>query len=404
MNNFAICIVGTLIPDDEFNRFQKKSKEQSSTSPIVMQKNIFTGLKMVCNQVEYISYPPVAAFPRSPVLSIKGSRLYIDSNLSGVQIPIINLPILKQISVFWGMLIHIMRWAMRNRRLDRRIMTYADFTEYCLPALMVGRLFKIPVSLFLTELPGYEHYHIGKMTPKDRLIVISEKLKMKLYGKYSGYVFVSDHLKDAVPIRNAPYTVVEGFAESDLWNGTKTPKDSVRTIMYAGSLGEAYNIRNVCDAFHSIEGNYQLWIFGDGKYRGYVQEAQKRDSRISYFGKVSREEVLSYEAKAHVLLHAKTSADDHSQYAFSNKILEYMASGTAVLSTRVRGIPDEYFDHMFVIEDESVNGIASAIKNTLDLPDSDLYHVASEARRFVLYTKDKRSQALKIIEMMSRMS
>lgn len=398
----AISIVGTLIPEELFYEIQSKSRVSAASSPIFMQRNIFTGLKEVCENVSFFSYPPIAVFPGSSVLLTKSQKLFINNECSVSQIFIVNLPGLKQISVFGGMLTRLVRWAISNRNNNRYILTYADFLEYCLPALFVGKLFKIPVSLFLTELPGFEHYHHGRKTIKDQIVIISEKLKTRLYLKYNGFVFVSQHLKDVVPVHNAPYTVVEGFAEDDLFSNEQVEKEKTKTIMYAGSLGEAYNIKNICDAFHSIQGNYSLWVFGDGKYREYVERIKESDNRIKYFGKVTRNEVLSYERKAHLLLHAKTSSDQHSKYAFSSKILEYMASGTPVLTTRVDGVPEEYYKYSFVIEDDSIEGLASSIKNALDLSNSDLEEVGKRAKSFVLNNKNKEAQALKIINMMHR--
>lgn len=77
----------------------------------------------------------------------------------------------------------------------------------------------------------------------------------------------------------------------------------------------------------------------DGDQQEYVCEAASKDKRIRYFGKVSRNEMLHAQKRAHVLVSAKSTDDRHTNFAFPSKILEYMTSGTAVLTTRDRRNP-----------------------------------------------------------------
>ena len=396
----SICIVGTMVPEAEFERLQKKSKVKAAISPNTMQINLFTSLARVCNNVRYVSYPAVATWPRGGVLGTWAKRLKLNDTLWVDQIFMINLPFLKQISVFLSTFFRLFFWALSHRKNKRYIMTYADFSEYCLPALWVGKLFRIPVCLLLTELPGYDHYTTGKRSLKDRLIIRSENFKKKLYSKYDGFVFVSACSAQVILKKDVPWTVVEGFADDTLTHAEDVAKEPVPTAMYAGSLGEAYNIPMLCDAFQAVKGDFRLWICGDGKYREYVQQAAQKDSRITYFGRLPRQTVIDYENRCQLLIHAKSAADEHSRYAFSSKIMEYMISGTPVLTTRVDGVPDEYYSHAFVVEGEGMQALAEALRNTLSLPEEALSKMGKDAQKFLLSQKNRTVQGEKILRMM----
>ena len=79
--------------------------------------------------------------------------------------------------------------------------------------------------------------------------------------------------------------------------------------------------------------------------------------------------------------------------------MEYMVSGTPVLTTRLPGMPEEYEQYVYLIEDESVEGLAQTLKIILDKPVEELHQKGQEAKKFVLQNKNNVVQARKVIEM-----
>ena len=390
-----------MVPENEFDAIQKKSKVKAAVSPNTMQNNLYSSLSQVCDDVSYVSYPAVATWPKGGVFATWPKKLMLKDRLGVNRIFMVNLPVLKQITVFFSVFLSLLTWVLQHRDKQKYIMTYADFAEYCLPAIIISRIFRFPVCLFLTELPGHAHYLAGKKRIKDRILILSEIYKRSLYDKYDGFVFVSACSAKVVPVGLHPWTVVEGFAEEALiCDSGSIEKETVPTAMYAGSLGEAYNIPMLCDAFRAVKGDYRLWICGDGKYRDYVQESAKKDKRIIYLGRVSRESVIEHERRCHLLIHAKNANDEHSQYAFSSKILEYMASGTPVLTTKVEGVPQEYYDHAFVVDGGGATALTEALQQTLALSLEELDEKGAMAQNFLLNEKNQLTQGKKILKVM----
>ena len=75
-----------------------------------------------------------------------------------------------------------------------------------------------------------------------------------------------------------------------------------------------------------------------------------------------------------------------------------MISGTPFASTRLPGIPQEYFDYIIPIEDYSAKGIADAV-NTIRLFSTDQLKVkARKAREYVIKEKNNLRQGEKIVD------
>lgn len=104
-----------------------------------------------------------------------------------------------------------------------------------------------------------------------------------------------------------------------------------------------------------------------------------------------------------MLVSAKSTDDRHTNFAFPSKILEYMTSGTAVLTTRVGGIPEEYFDYVYTINDESIDGIAKSIEKTLNIPIEELTLIGNRAKTFVTEKKNYSEQAKRIVEFLNKL-
>jgi glycosyltransferase involved in cell wall biosynthesis len=82
--------------------------------------------------------------------------------------------------------------------------------------------------------------------------------------------------------------------------------------------------------------------------------------------------------------------------------MEYMASGTPVLTTRLTGMPGEYYPYVDFIEEESADGIASALKTVLEHSDEELFRKGQAARAFVLEGRNNVVQAKRILDMLEQ--
>ena len=121
------------------------------------------------------------------------------------------------------------------------------------------------------------------------------------------------------------------------------------------------------------------------------------DYRIKYFGNRPNEEVIEYQKKAKILINPRFSSNEFTKYSFPSKLIEYMSSGTPVLTTRLLGIPDDYEDKMFYIDEETIYGLQNALLRCLNISQEDLNTFGINTRNYVIEEKNNFVQIKSLI-------
>ena len=112
---------------------------------------------------------------------------------------------------------------------------------------------------------------------------------------------------------------------------------------------------------------------------------------------VSNDKIIQLEKEAKLLVNPRPTNEEYTKYSFPSKIMEYMASGTPVLTTRLLGMPKEYYDYIYCFEDEKVDGIEKKLIEILSKEQKELTKMGNKAKEFVLMKKNNKVQAEKII-------
>ena len=90
-----------------------------------------------------------------------------------------------------------------------------------------------------------------------------------------------------------------------------------------------------------------------------------------------------------------------TKYSFPSKTLEYMSSGTPVLTSKLSGIPSEYYDYLYVIEDRGKESIKKAIEEVFDKSEEELISTGILAKNYVLNFKNCKTQTKKILDQLA---
>lgn len=226
------------------------------------------------------------------------------------------------------------------------------------------------------------------------------KMNEKLLSMASGYVFLTRQMNDAVNPKNKPYIVVEGFVDKNMVGVEhKTFDDGKKKIIYAGSLHKKYGIADLCHAFMDCGVvNAELHIYGDGDYAPELCDLVKKNSKIIYHGNCLNAEVVKAELDATLLVNPRPAEGEYTKYSFPSKTLEYMVSGTPVLTAHLAGIPLEYNDYVYFFENDQ-SSLMFSLKNILSLPQNELAKKGDSAREFVLNHKNNVIQAKKVLDL-----
>ena len=180
-------------------------------------------------------------------------------------------------------------------------------------------------------------------------------------------------------------------------------KKGKKVVIYAGSIQKLYGIQNLVEGFIKADiENAELQIFGDGDYREELESVAEKHPSVKYMGIKPNAEIVKAEQRAALLVNPRPVAPEYTKYSFPSKNMEYMASGTPVLTTELPGMPKEYYPYIFTIKNDNADGIATALKDVFALNVSARYLKGQSAREFVVREKSNVVQAKKILEFLRK--
>lgn len=235
----------------------------------------------------------------------------------------------------------------------------------------------------------------------------SKKIANFVIRHCTGYVLLTEAMNGYLNKTGKPYVILEGH--SDITMRERIPdmdkKTSPRICFYAGGVSRQYGLANLVEGFRAAElENAQLHIYGPGDYVKELQEIAREDDRVFYGGMLLNTEIVDKEQEAALLVNPRPTGEEYVKYSFPSKTMEYMASGTPVLTTVLPGMPKEYHPYVYLLEDESAEGITKKLKEVLAQSDEALFQKGCQARRFVLEEKNNVIQAKKILDLLEEVT
>ena len=226
-------------------------------------------------------------------------------------------------------------------------------------------------------------------------------LTNKVIARCTDYVLLTEQMNSRVNPDGKPHVILEGHADIAMAkeHPSLSRKRSPRACLYAGSVRKIYGLETLVQGFRLADlPDTQLLIYGPGDY---VEELKRiNDPRIVYGGMLLSSEIVGKEMEAALLVNPRPTDAEYVKYSFPSKTMEYMASGTPVLTTNLPGMPREYLPYVNLIEEETPQGIADALKKVLAQSDEALMEQGIRARRFVLEQRNNLVQAKKILTML----
>ena len=136
-------------------------------------------------------------------------------------------------------------------------------------------------------------------------------------------------------------------------------------IVYTGGLSSITGTDMMIEAFSNInDSNIQLYISGQGgKQENEVKQLCKIDGRIHYMGFVDRTTYYSLLKKAGILVSPRNMHYEQNLVNFPSKVLEYLATGRIIVSTKFGGW-ENYKDNIMFC-DSSTESIQNKLKEAI---------------------------------------
>lgn len=323
-----------------------------------------------------------------PIPTDKTNKIinFINDKNNGVTyryLPVINIKVIKQIILLFETILNIIK----------DIIKFKDVVFICdilnisttIATFITCKIFRKKCIAIVTDRPI-------DLFKKNNIIT-------KIQDKFDSYIFLTEYMNKDINKKNKPYVIIEGIVDNIDINNQIEKKYDKKVCLYAGGLYEKYGLKNLIEAFLEIKmENIELHIYGFGEMEEYIKNI--KNDKIKFWGTALNDKIMEEEKKATLLINPRFSNEEYTKYSFPSKNIEYMSSGTAVLTTRLKGIPQEYFKYTYNLSKETKEEIKEKLEAILRKTQKELNMKGKKAQDFVRKYKNKKAQTKKIIELL----
>lgn len=394
-----IFYVASVCSKKKFEQLYKESKIKPQQQVQKFHHLFIKGLEQLEHQVQVMSALPLSRSSSSKRWSHKEKDL--EGNIDYHYLPFINFPVVKQLFIFIAGFFTCFKWSMQkeNKVLICDVLTITS----SVPALLISKIFGFKSVAIVTDLPSFMvNYSADKNRGLQSFVLkLYEKICNFFINKYDLYMILTEQMNEVVNRKMKPYIVIEGMVDSDMKDVINKlgEKREEKIIIYAGALYEKYGVKKLIEAFRDVKiQEARLWLYGAGELEEEIRKYETVDKRIKYFGVVPNIEVVEAERRATLLVNPRSSTEAFTKFSFPSKNMEYMVSGTPLLTTKLPGMKEEYYDYIYLLEDECIEGITEALHHILLKSKEELFFKGFQAKEFVLREKNNVIQAKKLME------
>ena len=401
-----LCLMG-LFPKEYESTILNNSKGGIQNAANKFQWGIVNGLDgiesvhfKILNSLYIGSYPK-----RYKELKIPSFQFSHSNNAKDTNIGFINLTFFKNFNRYRGIKKHIDRWANEKSEDKKVIFAYAMTSPFVEILNYVKRKYPhIICCLVVPDLPEF----MNASSMENKFYKNAKKLQIKHFKrnlkKVDCYVFLTEFMKEWFDWE-IKYTVVEGISSKtreDLDKIDQIQKKS-KSILYAGMIEEKYGVVDLVKAFMQIKDDeWTLELFGDGTSVNKIRKLSKKDSRIHLRGMVPNEQVLREQKEVELLVNPRNDTKSFTKYSFPSKVIEYMGSGTPMIGYKLTGMPDEYKEYFYCVDDTE-DGLYKKLKMVMELSSKERKRMGHKAQEFIVTEKTAVVQCRKIVEMLGEL-
>jgi glycosyltransferase involved in cell wall biosynthesis len=388
----ALAYFGSLAPDAP--RWRSRA---FSPAGHLWQRGLLGGLCAAGVEVGLIrGFPPFPAYPGGPLLVRAPSAPQAIPGLPPVALRgYLNLPLLKVLAIGAHVALELRRWARRNADRTRVALLYNLSVPPAWLLAPVARSLGVHLVASLNDmwLPG-----TLALARAGFQQGIEFRLRRYALRRLSAAIVVSDAIAtDFVP--GIPHVRVEGGVFPEQLRAGVTARDELRpfTVGLAGTL-EPYNgVREFLAAAEELAGSgVRFRIAGDGSLAGEVIRRAAASEAIDYAGALELGRMGEFYGSCDLLVNWRATRSLDLRYVFPSKILELLASGVPVLSTRMGQTLSGFGGHMWLSEDESVEALVAGVRRATEVGREQLRAMGEQAAAFMAENFTWRHQGMRV--------
>jgi glycosyltransferase involved in cell wall biosynthesis len=313
-------------------------------------------------------------------------------------VPFVNLLIIKHLFVFVLTFFKVVFWRFSNYKNDKIVLCDILNISIVWASFLACKLTSQKIAVIVTDLPTFVIVNVNEFSILRRFYLNLNSFVLKRFDLYIG---LTQQMNEVINPYNKPFMVMEGLVDSKIGdeNSIDVKKSTKRVLLYAGGIYEVYGVKNLIEAFIRLDvDDIELHIYGSGDLENKMEEYCLIDQRIKYFGVVKNEVVVCNLRRATLLINPRPSSEEFTKFSFPSKNMEYMVSGTPLLTTNLPGMPTEYVDFVYLFKDETINGMKETLTDILVRPNEELLNFGLKAKDYVLNNKSNVTQAKRVLD------
>lgn len=377
-----ILYITHLLPKKVLEEVFKKDQSHYVFAPQKFHRNLVEGFIANGHSVQVLSTLPT---------SVKYVSNLEEDGVKYCFIPYKNTAGVKHFQVIKG----VLRKILYDKAFKPDIVICDTLNaSMCMGAFLVKRLTKAKFVGIVTDLPeSMSKYE------KSLLNRAASYFSTKYIKNFDYYVLLTRQMNDVVNPKGHPYMIMEGVCDNNPENRTiKDVKGGKRKILYAGGRPSKDGVDMLIAAFRQLPDNdLELNVYGN--MPNVEKGPDTTDSRIIYHGKTENGIIAEAERNSYLLVNPRPTGEEYTKYSFPSKVMEYMASGTPMATTKLAGIPEEYFKYIYTFNECTTECYLDVLRYILSQDVDVHFKKGREAQAFVLNNKSKVVQTKRIIEL-----
>ena len=336
-------------------------------------------------------------FPKG-VLKINQKNRRIEG-VSVKDIGYLNVPFLKIFTIKMN-LQRTIKKILKKEKVNS-VMSFNYLSAYKNICFKYPPKFKYNYIPILADLPIK---HTSRISFISRFkVTISNHIQIKQLKKIKLAILLNSNAKQMIS-QDAKFIVIEGGVKTHSPTPQFNATYSKKVFLYSGTLDEYSGVNLMVDALIVVSRKHpevSLEIYGFGDYQDYISQLSLKNSNINFMRTISRENLLQRQKSSFCLINPKQINHPVSIMTFPSKLHEYMLSMRPILSTRLKGIDEKYFENMIIIEGDELKDYVEGFNKVLDSKMEDLNLTAKKAYNFIVNEKNWKAQITKILNFLN---
>lgn len=393
-----ILYISALSSERLINEIHQRTGKDPGYAMQKFSRLLVWGLQANGLNAKVLTNPPITRSNSPKLFEFQGKEY--EKRVWYIYAPIINAPFLKQICSFIYVFFYVLFWGLGNRK-DKVIICDVLNVSASMGSLMASKINRVQSVGVVTDIYGFM---VGGSQSTSKKFAMACHLNNKYVSAFDKYILLTEQMNKLVNPKGRPHIVMEALCDSSILTDERSDaqKDSPKTMLYAGGLHVKYGLKMLVDAFVQSGVDGKLVIYGDGPYASELREVSAKSDKVDYRGVAPNEEVVAAEYRASVLVNPRFTTEAFSPYSFPSKNMEYMASGTPLLTTNLPGMPEEYHEYVYLFGEETVEAYAETIRQVFAKSDEELQQMGTRAKKFVLENKNNVAQAKRIVNLIEK--